>query len=150
MAEGIIGEYLRKLNVTSDEDAYKVYEEYAKPAFGVDLKDMKEYGYWTVRGEAESYYGSIVVFENKETLLEKARVEVRPKYLNGLLECTYITEVLSLMPDKCGKCGFHRFFGLKIDATSLGQYISVFCPNCKKQFGNIDADSGEIERNEGI
>ena len=149
MVENILSEYVKKLNAAADEDAYKVYEEYAKRALGVDLKDMKDSQYWTVRGEAESFYGSLVVFENRETLLGKVQAGNRPKYLESLLEEVYTENVLALMPNKCGKCGFHRFFGLKIDVTSLGQYITVFCPNCKKQFGNIDADSGDIERNDG-
>jgi len=139
-------EYLKKKDAVQDEDAYKVYEEYAKDAFGVDLKDMNNYNYWTVRGEAESYYGSIVIFENRETLFGKTHLSERPKCLNGLLNEVYVKDVFKLLPDKCGKCGFHRFFGLKIDVTSLGQYITVFCPNCKKQIGTVDADTGEIER----
>ncbi|MCX6772324.1 MAG: hypothetical protein NTV88_00965 [Candidatus Micrarchaeota archaeon] len=146
MAGKTLAEYLKKIETVPDEDVYKVYEEYAKDAFAVDLTDMKNYNYWTVLGEAEAYYGSVVVFENKETLLGKAHGRERPKELNGLLQNVYVKDVLKLMPDKCKKCGFHRFFGLKIDVTSLGQYISVFCPNCKKQFGNVDADSGEIEK----
>ena len=109
-------------------------------------EEMKDCSYWKVAGEAISDYGSIILFENRLTILSKNHPSDRPKSMNGLVERVYVDNVLDLMPNKCGKCGFQRFFGLKIAVTSIGQYITVFCPNCKLEFGMVDADSGKIER----
>lgn len=153
MAMSLSG-YLDLLRNAPVGEAYKVYEKYAKALFSHDLSDKTKYVYWTVNGEAIQTYAVTEIFECRETLEGKLtqthRHEVddlqrRPEIYGKILNPAYVESVLKLMPNACQKCGFYRFFGLKINETSLGQFVTVFCPSCRKEFGTIDADSMEIE-----
>jgi len=147
MGKITLGEYIKMLENSKMEEAYKIFEKYGKQ-FEFFLDDPRHYSYWTVCGEAEQYYGTAWLFESKDSLLGKVG-QGRPSYFDAVLNNVYKDDILKHMPSKCSQCGFHRFFGLKIVDTSIGQYITIFCPSCRKEFGTIDADSGDYkERDE--
>ncbi len=132
----ILSKYFNELKKTDKLKSYKVFEKYKKSAFNTDLKNQDDDYYWKIFGETEWGYGEVLFFETKETLRGKRNSEYlkcRPKYMNlkYVLNDGQRKEVLKHFPKFCKRCGFHRFFGIKISETSVARFFSIMCPNCE-------------------
>jgi len=136
--EEFLEHYLDKISNAKSEDAYKIYEKYAY-RFGIDVKDQNDVGYWKVQGESDIIYGETLVFETKESLKNKNEVtNNRPTYLDNIFDERTKDEIIKKFPSKCDKCGFYRFFGIKTVHSSIDDFISIICPNCKTELVSLD------------
>jgi len=130
--------YFEQMDNANDEDVYKIYENYAHN-FGVDIKDQNDPGFWKMYGESNLTYGKITVYGSKESLEQENKyINNRSKQLNNIFDKETKNEIIKKFPSKCDKCGFNRFFGIKINYSSMNNFISIFCLNCKKELVDLN------------
>lgn len=141
--EDFFSKFMGEMKKTRKQDQYKVYERYAKKALGHDLSDPNDDGYWKLIGEAIEYYGNVEIFESRESLKGKMEHPHRDAILNVVLADLSDNERMKLLkkyPRKCPKCGFHRFFGVRIEFFSTGKTLDFFCPNCDLHFEVVGSE----------
>lgn len=141
MVEGTLQEYMEELNKAKDHEVYKVYEKFADK-MDRDIKDPKGHDFWKVGGESISSYGEVMFYETKASLSGESQwnIENKPSYINSIIPDDIKKMLASVFPESCKSCGFHRFFAVKIEETSVGQAISIQCPSCKERLETIEED----------
>ncbi|VVB65847.1 Uncharacterised protein [Candidatus Gugararchaeum adminiculabundum] len=120
---------------------YKTWDEEPGIKAEPGAKNQRNLLFWCIAGEVNATYGVVWFYETKETLLGKIRNSHRPHHLSSVLSLGEKKEVAKKFPSKCDKCGFHRFFGIRVEETSIGHDIIIFCPCCKADL--IDASIGD-------
>lgn len=135
----LLQEFMDKLAASEEQDAFKIYEDYAPRLGHADFKDQSDPGYWKFSGEAAVEHGGVFFYESRETLLggKSYLDESRAGFFASLLDEGTRKMIAEELPEKCEECGFHRFWMIGVGMLSIGNPVSVRCPNCKKPVGDF-------------
>ena len=132
-------EYYGEFKKAKETEQYKVTEKYSS-LLGFDIKNQKSFDYWTIKSEAIMFFGRASFFESRKTLKTRKNPSDRPSFMNHALPDYLRKDLLKIFPKKCGRCGFWRFFEIKVTYNSVGPFAEIVCPNCERKLGEAESN----------